>query len=61
MSHEGKMRRGELSKDADNIDRIYFLKERHEIKIEKVKDDPTLKETEEIIKKVKKEKKDGGN
>lgn len=27
MSHEGKMRRGELSKDPENIDRIYFLEQ----------------------------------
>ncbi len=27
MSHEGKMRRGELSKDPTNIDRIYFLEQ----------------------------------
>ena len=25
MSHEGKMRRGEISIDPTNIDRIYFL------------------------------------
>ena len=27
MSHEGKMRRGENSKDPTNIDRIYFLEQ----------------------------------
>ncbi len=27
MSHEGKMRRGEISKDPTNIDRIYFLEQ----------------------------------
>lgn len=27
MSHDGKMRRGELSNDPDNIDRIYFLEQ----------------------------------
>ena len=27
MSHEGKMRRGEMSKDPTNIDRIYFLEQ----------------------------------
>lgn len=27
MSHEGRMRRGEMSKDATNIDRIYFLEQ----------------------------------
>ena len=27
MSHDGKMRRGELSKDPENIDRIYFLEQ----------------------------------
>ena len=40
MSHEGKMRRGELSKDPDNIDRIYFLeqsKPKEEVKEPKVK------------------------
>jgi len=27
MSHEGKMRRGEMSIDPTNIDRIYFLEQ----------------------------------
>ena len=27
MSHLGKMRRGELSNDPTNIDRIYFLEQ----------------------------------
>ena len=51
MSHEGKMRRGELSKDPANIDRIYFLeqsKPKEEVKVE-------------APKKVKKENKDGSN
>ena len=49
MSHEGKMRRGELSTDDTNIDRIYFL-EQSKPKEEKV-----------APKKVKKEKKDGSD
>ena len=27
MSHEGKMRRGAISKDETNIDRIYFIEQ----------------------------------
>ena len=46
MSHDGKMRRGELSKDPTNIDRIYFLEQ------SKPKETP---------KKVKKEKEDGSD
>lgn len=40
MSHEGKMRRGELSKDPTNIDRIYFLEQSKPVEVkskEKVK------------------------
>ncbi len=40
MSHEGKMRRGEISNDPNNADRIYFLeqsKPKEEVKEKKVK------------------------
>ena len=48
MSHEGRMRRGELSKDPTNIDRIYFLEQ--------------SKPKEKVeAPKVKKEKKDGSD
>ena len=46
MSHEGKMRRGELSNDPTNIDRIYFLEQ---------------SKPKEIPKEVKKEKKKNDN
>ena len=62
MSHEGKMRRGELSKDPTNIDRIYFLEQsKPVVPIEEVikKDAEHIVET--VIKKVKKEKKDGSD
>ncbi len=48
MSHEGKMRRGEMSNDPTNIDRIYFLEQSKPKEVE-------------APKKVKKEKKDGSN
>ena len=41
MSHEGKMRRGEMSNDPENSDRIYFLEQSKPVKVkkEKKKDD----------------------
>lgn len=48
MSHEGKMRRGELSKDPTNIDRIYFLEQSQPNEVE-------------APKKEKKEKKDASD
>ncbi|KKL09826.1 hypothetical protein LCGC14_2561960 [marine sediment metagenome] len=50
MSHEGKMRRGEISKDPTNIDRIYFLEQMKP----SVKEDPSM--DMEITKKPKKVK-----
>jgi len=35
MSHDGKMRRGENSKDPTNVDRIYFLEQSKPKPIEK--------------------------
>ena len=45
MSHEGKMRRGEISKDPTNIDRVYFLEQ----------------SKPKAPKEIKKEKKDGSD
>ena len=55
MSHEGKMRRGELSNDPTNIDRIYFLEQ------SKPKEEPEVEETEEEVEETEEEEKEDGS
>ena len=53
MSHEGKMRRGEISTDPTNIDRIYFLDQTQPKPVAET----IAKPVEKPVKEVKKEKK----
>lgn len=54
MSHEGRMRRGEISKDPNNEDRIYFLEQSKPVK-------PVKEEPKPEPKPKKKEKKKDGD
>ena len=57
MSHDGKMRRGKISTDPTNIDRIYFLEQSKpkKVVVDNLNDEPLEPKPK------KKEKKDGGD
>lgn len=52
MSHEGKMRRGEISKDPNNIDRIYFLEQTKPKQVSKPKVKPEVNKEPEKLQKL---------